>query len=268
MKIKSYLSSVVIGSIFAFGAIASGTVLAASAEEKGFEISKEAKVRDSGWGDSQASMRMLLRNAQGEEDIRDIRIKSFEVKGDGDKSLTVFDQPRDVKGTAFLSFSHALEADEQWLYLPSLKRVKRISSRNKSGPFMGSEFAFEDLSSFELEKYTYNFLKEESCDLGNCFVVEQFPVDKRSGYKRRVVWVDDKEYRISKVNFYDRKDSLLKTLVFSEYNQYQDKFWRAHKQEMTNHQNGKSTVLEMSGISFSTGLTENDFNQNSLKRAR
>jgi hypothetical protein len=62
---------------------------------------------------------------------------TIEVKGDGDKSLSIFDSPRDVKGTALLTFTHALESDEQWLYLPALKRVKRISFSNKSGPFLG-----------------------------------------------------------------------------------------------------------------------------------
>lgn len=241
---------------------------AQTAEQQGQEISKQAKLRDTGWGNSQSNMRMILRNKKGDENIRDIRIKSLEVQGDGDKSLTIFDQPRDVKGTAFLSFSHTVGADEQWLYLPSLKRVKRISSRNKSGPFMGSEFAFEDLSSFELAKYTYQYLREEECELGQCFVVAQFPVDKKSGYKRRLVWIDKDQYRISKVEFYDRKDALLKTLEFGDYNQYLDKYWRSHTQTMTNHQTGKSTVMQVSDIKFATGLSEKDFNQNALKRAR
>lgn len=262
------ISTLVCASFISLSGFLSVGVSAQTEAQQGYAISQQAKLRDTGWGDSQASMQMVLRNKQGDEDIRNIRIKNFEVDGDGDKSLTVFDQPRDVKGTAFLSFSHTVGPDEQWLYLPSLKRVKRISSRNKSGPFMGSEFAFEDLSSFELEKYQYQFLRQEACDLGQCFVVAQYPVDAKSGYKRRLVWIDSAEYRISKVDFYDRKDALLKTLVFSEYTQYLDKFWRAHRQTMTNHQTGKSTVMEMSNIKFDTGLTEKDFNQSALKRVR
>lgn len=125
---------------------------ALTAPEQGLAISQETKLRDSGWTDSTADMLMLLRNKQGQESIREIKIKSLELQDDGDKSLTIFNKPRDVKGTAFLSFSHPVGADDQWLYLPALKRVKRISSRNKSGPFMGSEFSFEDLSSFEVKK--------------------------------------------------------------------------------------------------------------------
>ena len=144
-------------------------------QERGLEISVEAKKRDIGWGDMSTAMQMILRNSEGQQSIREIRLKSLEQANDGDKSLTVFDQPRDVKGTAFLSFSHVETADDQWLYLPALKRVKRISSRNKSGPFMGSEFAFEDLSSFEIDKYTYKYLGDETINDLDHFVIEQYP---------------------------------------------------------------------------------------------
>ncbi|AAZ25450.1 MULTISPECIES: outer membrane lipoprotein-sorting protein [Colwellia] len=237
-------------------------------EQKGLDISLEAKKRDLGWQDSTADMLMLLRNKQGQESIREIKMKSLEVLDDGDKSLTIFNKPRDVKGTAFLSFSHPIASDEQWLFLPALKRVKRISSRNKSGPFMGSEFAFEDLSSFEVEKYTYKFLGEEELNGLKTFKVEQYPADENSGYTRRIVWIDTEEYRVHKIDFYDRKDSLLKTLSFKGYKQYLAKHWRADIQEMINHQNGKSTELKWTNYAFKTGLSDSDFNRNSLKRAR
>ncbi|MEJ1408739.1 MAG: outer membrane lipoprotein-sorting protein, partial [Candidatus Sedimenticola sp. (ex Thyasira tokunagai)] len=137
-------------------------IYAETAEEKGLAIAKESKARDIGWSDMQADMKMILRNKQGQESLREIRLKSLELESDGDKSLSIFDKPRDVKGTAFLSFSHPVGADDQWLYLPALKRVKRISSRNKSGPFMGSEFAYEDLTSFEVEKYSYKYIGDET----------------------------------------------------------------------------------------------------------
>ncbi|AKH19086.1 outer membrane lipoprotein-sorting protein [Sedimenticola thiotaurini] len=241
---------------------------AESAEQKGHAIAAESIARDTGWGDMQADMQMILRNRQGEQSLRELRMQSLEQENDGDKSLTVFDQPLDVKGTAFLSFSHALEADEQWLYLPALKRVKHISSRNKSGPFMGSEFAYEDLSSFEIEKYSYKYLRDEVLDNQACFVVEQFPVDKHSGYTRRVVWLDQAEYRNLRVEFYDRKNSLLKSLSYSGYQQYMNRYWRPDRMDMINHQTGKSTELRWTNYRFGTGLDESDFNRNSLKRAR
>lgn len=237
-------------------------------EEIGLAIMKESKARDEGWGDSTAEMTMILRNKQGDESVRQMVIKSLEVQGDGDKGLTVFNEPRDIEGTAFLSFSHILEPDEQWLYLPALKRVKRIASQNKSGPFMGSEFAYEDLSSFEVEKYTYKYLGEEPCGELMCFKVESYPVDKFSGYSKQVVWLDQDEYRVWKVDYYDRRESLRKTLEVSDYQLYKDQYWRPLTQEMTNHTTGKSTVVKMKNIEFDTGLTDADFNRNALKRAR
>ncbi len=240
---------------------------AATPEQEGLSISKEAKARDLGWQDSKADMLMKLRNKQGQESIREIKIKSLEVANDGDKGLTIFNKPRDVKGTAFLSFSHTVGADDQWLYLPALKRVKRISSRNKSGPFMGSEFSFEDLSSFEIPKYTYKYLGDEKLNDLDCFVVEQYPVDKNSGYTRRVVWLDKAEYRAQKIDFYDRKNSLLKTLSYSNYKHFLNKYWRPMTMNMVNHQNGKSTELVWNNYQFRVGLSDKDFNKNSLKRA-
>ena len=239
-----------------------------SAQKRGLEISVVAKQRDTGWVDSTSDMRMTLRNKQGQQSIREIKIKSLELLNDGDKSLTIFNKPRDVKGTAFLSFSHPVGNDEQWLYLPALKRVKRISSRNKSGPFMGSEFAFEDLSSFEIEKYSYNFLGEEKLNNLDNYIIEQYPVDENSGYTRRVVWLDKSEYRIQKIDFYDRKNALLKTLTYQDYKLYLDKFWRADQAQMINHQSGKSTELTWQNYAFKTGLKDSDFNRNTLKRVR
>ena len=243
-------------------------VWAETPEEKGLTIAKEIKARNLGWGDSQSTLQMVLRNASGQESTREIRSKTLEVDNDGDKSLNIFDHPKDVKGTAFLSFSHPVGADDQWLYLPKLKRVKRIASRNKSGPFLGSEFAFEDLASFEVEKYTYKYLRDEPCDGGTCYVLEQDPVDKYSGYTRIIAWVDQDEYRVWKSEFYDRKDSLLKTLTVGEFQQYLDQYWRPINMKMVNHQNKKSTDLVWNDYQFRTGLTDADFNQNSLKRAR
>ncbi|HID69656.1 MAG TPA: outer membrane lipoprotein-sorting protein [Desulfobacterales bacterium] len=240
-----------------------------TAEEKGLAIAVEASRRDDGFGDYTADMLMILKNKQGKESRRSIRTKTLEVPGDGDKSLSIFDTPRDVKGTAFLTFSHKVGDDDQWLYLPALKRVKRINSRNKSGSFMGSEFAYEDISSQEVEKYTYKHLREEDYNGQACFVGESYPVDKKnSGYTKRISWLDKAEYRLQKVEFYDRKQSLLKTLTAKGYQQYLGKFWRPDEMNMVNHQTGKSTRLTWKNYKFRTGLSDKDFNSTSLKRAR
>lgn len=245
-----------------------GSVYAESPEEKGLAIAIEADKRDQGWEDQATVSKMILRNSQGAESTREIRGKVLEVKGDGDKSLTVFDTPRDVKGTAFLSFTHTLKADEQWLYLPALKRVKRISSSNKSGPFMGSEFAYEDISSQEVAKYKYKFIKDDKYNGRDVFVTERYPQYKKSGYTKQVAWIDKEMYQPLKIEFYDRKRSLLKILTQHDYKKYLNKYWRPSRLEMVNHQTGKSTTLFWKSYKFKNGFTKRDFDRNSLKRAR
>jgi len=248
--------------------ITTSTVNAETAEEKGKAIAVEADKRDTGWNDVKTKSVMILRNRHGQESTRRTHGKNLEVTGDGDKSLVVFDNPRDVKGTAFLTWSHSLKADDQWLFLPALKRVKRISSSNKSGPFMGSEFAYEDISSTEVDKYKYKYIKNEKIDNRDAFVVESYPQYKHTGYTRLVTWIDVEMYQPHKIEFFDLKNSLLKTLTYHDYKQYLNKFWRPGKMEVINHQTGKSTVLNWEKYEFNTGLKPRDFDRNSLKRAR
>lgn len=238
------------------------------AATRGLEIAVEADRRDTGFGDLTAGMIMILRNRHGEKSTREIRNRTKEVDGDGDKTLIIFDEPRDIKGTVLLNHAHILDPDDQWLFLPALKRVKRISSANKSGPFVGSEFAYEDITGQELKKYRYKWLHDEPCASLACFVVERRPLYENSGYTRLVTWYDKVDYRLQRVDYFDRKGDLLKTLTFGDYRKYLGKFRRAHVLSMVNHQTGKKTRLIYQAFKFKTGLHDRDFNRSSLKRAR
>jgi len=241
-----------------------GIANAQTAEERGLEIAKAAEKADIGFNSSTVTLKMTLKNKNGQTSERNLTTRTLELTEDGDKSLIVFNSPKDVKGTSTLTFTHKIGSDDQWLFLPSIKRVKRISSNNKSGPFVGSEFAYEDLSSQEVEKYAYKFLEEK----GSLLVVEQDPVDPKSGYTRRIVTYNkDKGYRMEKVEFYDRKNSLLKTLTYSNYQVYKNKFWRAGTLNMVNKQSNKETRLEFTNYNFDANLTDDDFTQVALKRA-
>ena len=237
-------------------------------EEIGLKIAEDSRVREAGFGNFTAQQTMVLRNKHGQESRRQLRVKILEVSDDGDKSLFVFDEPRDVRGTALLVHAHRESADDQWLYLPALKRVKRISSANRSGSFMGSEFAYEDLTAAAVEKFTYRYLRDEACGELTCTVSERMPVDKKSGYSRQVVWRDKDELRVWKVEYYDRKDAHLKTLTLGNYQQYLERYWRAGEMTMENHLTEKSTVLTWSDFQFQTDLDERDFTRTGLKRAR
>ncbi|MEP1487897.1 MAG: outer membrane lipoprotein-sorting protein [Algibacter sp.] len=243
----------------------SGTLVKAQgAKARGLNIAKAAEQADLGFKSSIVDLKMTLKNKNGQTSERSLTTKTLELTEDGDKSLIVFNSPKDVKGTSTLTFTHKVGSDDQWLFLPSIKRVKRISSNNKSGPFVGSEFAYEDLSSQEVEKYTYNFVEEK----GDLLIVEQDPVDPKSGYTRRLVTYNkSKGYRIEKVDFYDRKNALLKTLTYADYKAYKNKFWRAGTFKMVNHQSNKETILSFSNYNFDANLTEDDFTQAALQRA-
>lgn len=145
---------------------------------------------------------------------------------------------------------------------------KPISSVNKSGPFIGSEFAFEDLTASELNKYTYKFLRSEACETLQCDVIERYPQYEYSGYTRQLVWIDQDVYQIRKIEFYERRGDLLKTLVLDDYRQYAGNIWRAHHFVMQNHQTGKSTELIYSDYEFKTGLKDKDFRKTVLRRVR
>ncbi|MYE02798.1 MAG: outer membrane lipoprotein-sorting protein [Alphaproteobacteria bacterium] len=240
---------------------------AATPEEIGLQIARDARDRDEGFGNFTASQTMVLRNKQGKESRRQLRVKVLEVADDGNKTLFVFDEPRDVKGTAFLVHAHKQEADDQWLYLPALKRVKRISSANRSGSFMGSEFSYEDLGAQEVGKFTYRYLRDEPCGELACTVTEQAPTEK-SGYRRQLVWRDKEELRLWKVEYFDRKDSHLKTLTLDGYKLYLDRYWRAAEMVMVNHLTGKSTIMQWSDYRFGADLDERDFSRTGLKRVR
>ena len=243
--------------------------IAETPEEKGMAVFVEADKRGDGFVDNTSEMLMTLKDKRGNISDREMRVKGLEgTGGEGNKTLMIFDTPKDQKGTALLTFSHANKDDDQWLYLPALKRVKKIASKKKSGPFMGSEFSFEDIGGNEVEEFDYKYLRDETFDGQKCFVIESYPKDKYSGYTRIISWIDQEHYRTLKAEFYDRKKSHLKTLVATGFTLYNDKFWRPDLLEMVNHQTGKSTTLKSKGTVFSSGLDASDFNKNSLKRAR
>jgi outer membrane lipoprotein-sorting protein len=241
----------------------------ASNDSRGFDIAARSDRTDLGFGNSEVELQMVLKNAAGQESTRSLRIATLEKPDEtvGDKSLVVFDTPRDIKGTALLSHAKILDPDDQWLYLPALKRTKRISSSNKSGPFVGSEFAFEDFTAIELNKFDYRYVGAEPCGNLVCDVLERTPRYENSGYTRQLSWVDQTDFQIRKVEFYDRRGDLLKVLELSDYREYNG-IWRAHKLSMSNVQTNKQTDLIYGDYTFNTGFAENDFVKGRLSRLR
>ena len=262
------LPSIVIALLLPLSWCASASEDATNAEAQGLAVARAADSVDVGFADSTADLTMVMQASSDSPIRREMRQLTLEVENDGDKSILVFDRPRDLKGTAILTHTHRAGPDDQWLYLPALKRVKRISAADKSGPFMGSEFAYEDLASQEVEKYTYRYLREESLAGTLCDVIERVPVDPKSGYTRQIAWYDQAEHRLQQVEYYDRKNTLLKTMNVVNYQLYLDRFWRPDELQMRNHQTGKQTALVFRNYRLQVGLKPSDFNRNALSRMR
>jgi hypothetical protein len=240
-----------------------------SPEEQGLAIFRDKDQRESGYGDLQVDLEMILRDRRGAESRRALSISQLEVADDGDRLLVVFDTPKPIRGTALLSYSHVEGPDDQWLYLPAQRRVKKIASRNKSGPFLGSEFAYEDLALQEVEKFTYRLLAGESCGASQCLRVERTPLDEYSGYSRQEVLLDAETLRVERIDYFDRHGRPLKVLVSDEYRLHGDRFWKPRRMFMENLQTGKTTELLWNEYRFDNGLLpERDFSTNALMRAR
>ena len=232
--------------------------------QKGLEIMQKANDVNNGFAGETSELQMVLINAHGDRVERKMDAKITETKGDGDKSIFTFQWPADVKGTKMLTWTHKSGDDDQWLYLPALKRVKRINSSNKTGSFMGSEFSYEDLNSQEVEKYSYNFVKDETINGRKVSVVERKSKDKNSGYSKEVVYMDLEYQNPLKIEYFDRKGELLKVAEFSDYKKFGN-FWRANKIHMENKQTKKSSTLVWTNRQLNQSFADSDFNQNKLK---
>ena len=244
-----------------------------ASNEKGLAIATEVDSRDRGWGDVTVEGEMVLKNKAGNESVRKFRSTILEAAdtSEGDRSIITFSQPRDVRGTALLTHSKIEpDDDSQWIFLPAVKRVKRISSSNRTGKFVSSEFSYEDLGSEEVADNAHIWLEDAACAHDGaltCAAVESRPKNKRSGYSKRVSFIDLDEYRVHQIDFYNRRGDLEKSLKFQDYKQYEGQFWRAHVMIMENTQTGKSTRLSWGDYSFRKGLTERDFTPQGLPKA-
>jgi outer membrane lipoprotein-sorting protein len=238
-----------------------------ASKAKGLEIAKAAQTRDTGFGSLRSVAKMVLRDRSGTMNVRDFIALALEVPSDGDSTSIEFDTPLDVRGMTVLTHAHRDRDDDQWLYLPAASRTRRITSGSRSGSFAGSEFSYEDLVGATVEKYTYDYQREEPCPGAaelTCFVNEQRPKDPESGYSRMVAWIDTQEYRGYKVEYYDRGGAHMKTLVSSQFKLFDDKFWRPMRMVMTNHINGKSTEMQWASYDFKVGLTAEQMAPHSL----
>lgn len=243
-------------------------MLAENNDAKAKAIAQQQDESDAGFESSAAEVKMVIRDASGREATRDMKLFTLEKPEEtgGDHTIILFENPADVSGTALLSHANILEPDHQWLYLPSLSRVRRISGDNRSGPFMSSEFAYEDITAEELDKYEYRYLKSETCGELTCDVIERTPRYPKSGYSRQVVYIDQSHHQIRQVDYFDRNDRHVKTQYMDQYTQYDNKYWRPHRQRMVNHVTDRETDLLFSGYRFGVALSSAHFQPGALTK--
>lgn len=248
-----------------------GTRLAAqteTAEARGLRIATQASDRSGGYQDVTAAGEMTLRTASGQDATRRFETRWISTGPGQTRSLMIFDWPGDIRNTALLTHAYNGRNDDQWLFLPALDRVRRISGSGRSGSFVGSEFAFEDMVDQEVDKFNHTWMSDGPCPAGgSCHIIDRVPTS-RSGYSRQRIWIDQSELRLQQVQYFDRRGAHLKTLVISGYRQYAGRWWRPGRMDMVNHLTGASTRLSWSGYSFNQGLSANAFTTNALARIR
>ena len=262
--------SIAAPSIAAAAPVAAPSAAPTDPVARGTAIAADAARRLAGFRDYQVSVRMLLVHPGSGQELREMRVRNIEMPEQGERSLVDFDSPLDQRGTALLTHSKAGQEDEQWLFLPALNRVKRIAGRNRSGPFVGSEFAFEDLTEQQLARYRYRYLDSQRLADGVlCDRVERVPLDANSGYSRQIAWYDVEARRLRRIDFFDRRDNPVKTFTASEFRLYAARWWRPLRMRMQSVNSGKYTELVWGEFRFGTGLSaDRDFNVATLQRSR
>jgi hypothetical protein len=230
----------------------------------GAEIVEKAYNRPAG-NDQTSDLKMTLINKKGDRRIREISqfTKDF---GDVEKSIMFFLSPADIKNTSFMNWSYDdSRSDDQWIYLPALKKVKRISSDSKSDYFMGSDFTYDDLGDRKVIQDNHKLLREEVINDKACYVVESFPLDADYMYSKTITWVEKETFIGVQKEFFDEDGELLKILTIKNHKKI-DGFDVILISEMKNVQNGHSTEMRLTNVKINTGVEEWRFSERMMSR--
>lgn len=207
---------------------------------------------------------MVLRNSRNETRTRTLYAKSRKLPGDLTRSLVRFLTPSDVAGTAFLFVEHKERDDDQYMYLPALKVVKRIVGKQKQAKFMGSDFTYADLEWRDLEQASYARQPDEKVGRDPCHVIDSKP-KKKEAYSKIRAWIRKKDYVPLRVQFFDPHGKPLKVLFIKEIKRIQKSLWITQL-KMANRQTGHSTFLRISEIKLRDDLASEEFSVRALKQ--
>ncbi len=257
MKKIILLSLAILSSVF--------TTIPAQSKLTALEIMEKVYNRPTG-NDMEANLKMTLISSSGNKRVREIKqyIKDF---GDVEKKIMFFIKPADVRNTSFMNWSYddPNKDDDQWIYLPALKKIKRISSDSKGDYFMGSDFTYDDLGDRKPNEDTHKILREEKLNGEDCYVIESIPKDEDYMYSKTVTWIIKDKWIGLKKEFYDEDGEYLKTLNIKNYKKIKD-YWLITKTEMDNVQKNHKTIMELSNVKIDTGIPANKFTERMMKR--
>jgi outer membrane lipoprotein-sorting protein len=189
-----------------------------------------------------------------------------------DRSLIRFTHPADVKGTGFLTIENSDRDYDQWLYLPALKKVRRIASSKKGGSFMGSDLSYADMSAGDIDDYSYKLTGSEVIDGNDCYVIEETPeteeISKVEGYGKKITWVRKDIFSTVQVKYFDKHSNYLKVMKFSDFKELEEAgVWIATHVVMTDEQkDGNETVINYDEIEVNTGISDDYFTQRYLAK--
>lgn len=216
---------------------------------------------------------MVLINDRGQKrERKNTTTLKLQANGVDSNLLVKFSFPNDIKGTGFLQIQHIDGDDDQWIYLPALKKSRRLVANNKKDSFVGTDFSYGDISLPKVDLYRHTLLRSEVIDQHDCHVIESVPVNDTvksdSGYSKKITWVRKDTFLEAKVEYYDLSGRLLKTQVITDHKLVEPdpQRWFPLYREMTNHQTGHKTVLSVDKIESGVPVPDELFTTRYVER--
>jgi outer membrane lipoprotein-sorting protein len=233
----------------------------------GREIAQNVYDRDT--GDSvHVLVRMDLIESDGSVKNRIVEGWGTDTENDLSHMVLVFHRPASVQGTRFLVKERDERDDDQWIYLPALKRVRRIAASEEDSSFMGTDFTYGDMESREVDEDTHRLLREESFGGRECYVVQSVPKEPEdSQYSKRVQWVAKEIWVPMKAEFYDKNEKHLKTMTVQDLQKVQG-YWTTMKTRMKNVQSGHATEVTVDKIRYNEEMKDSLFTTRFLETGR
>ena len=221
---------------------------------------------------SYSEVTLTLLDKNGKSRVREVA--TYNMKdGTTDKSITVFRSPKDVAGVSYLSFDYPDNPDgspkdsDSWLYLPAMKKVRRVSGSSKDDDFQGTDFTYDDIGDRALGKDTFAIIGDDTVDGRACWKLEYTAKDKNAKISRRVLWIDKETYVTYKGEYFDKQNKLFKTMVCEDIRE-QDGYWTTGKMTMITIPTNHTTVYEVKEIKYDTDINPSFFTVSALERGQ